>query len=83
MNPEMFNSQTLGTKGLPVFGNHAIATGREGALKEVEAAFNNLVGIVKKYTIPGNEGVLYGFGTAIDQTWGLAYKAVAGKATVS
>lgn len=80
---EKFNTQILGTTGLPVFGAHAIATGREGALKEVEAAYNNLVGIVKKYTIPGNEPVLYGFGMAIEQSWGLAFKAVAGKATVN
>lgn len=79
---EPFNSAILGTKGLPVFGSHAIVTGREGAIKEVETAFNNLIATVKKYTVPGNEHSLYTFGLTMEQSWGPALKAIAGKGNV-
>ncbi len=78
-----FNHQALGTTGLPVFGAKAIAPGREGVVTEVEAAYNNLIALVKKYTIPGNEGMLYGYGISLEQTWGLAFKAIAGKGVVN
>ena len=82
METSTFNPSVLGTKGLPVFGNHAITAGREAAIKEVEGAFNDLVSTVKKYMVPGNETALYGFGIALEQAWGPAYKTIAGKGTV-
>lgn len=77
-----FNPSTFGTQGLPVFGSHGIVSGRESAIKEVETAYNNLIATVKKYMIAGNEQSLRAFGISIEQSWGLAYKTVAGKGTV-
>ncbi len=82
MNPTTFNPSITGTQGLPVFGDHAIVKGREAALKEVEGAFNNLIATVKKYMIAGNEASLHNFCLSIEQSWGPAYKTVAGKGTV-
>ncbi len=76
MNP---TTGTYGTKGLPYFGSNAIDfSNRQGAINETEIAFNNLMATVKRFTVPGNETVLHAFGIALEQSWGLGLKAVAG-----
>lgn len=79
---ETVNTKTYGTTGLPKFGAGAIDAGRAGNITELDAAFNQFMGVVKGLTAPGNEIALAKFGGGLESIYWYAYNCVAGKPVI-
>lgn len=76
------NTKTYGTSGLPKFGTVAIDATKSGNIAEMDAAFNQFLGIVKGLTAQGNEIALAEFGYGLKSLYWLGHNCVAGKPVI-
>ncbi len=82
-------TEKYGTTGLPKFGpgySHAggVAAGdTKQAVEAIDGAFNNLLTVVKKNTIPGNTMLLWLFGVGLKSAYAIAYSCVAEKPVIN
>ena len=77
------DTNTYGTKGLPVFGQSAIDYGgSKEVITNIEKGFTNLMAQVKTSVFPGNEAILAQVGLELEKAYWTALKAIAGKHSV-
>lgn len=78
------NTNTYGTKGLPVFGQSGIDYGgRKEVIAKIEKSFAILLAEVKTCMFAGNEATLIQFGLELEKAYWTALKTVAGKHVVN
>lgn len=78
------NTNTYGTKGLPVFGQKGIDfAGRKEVIGAIEMAFTTFLATVKENMFAGNEAALIDFASGLEGLWPKALKTVAGKHVVN
>lgn len=79
------NTGTFGTKGLPKFGAEtgAIVNPAPGSIGELDAAFNTLINVTKKYAVPGNELALWFFGMTAKSLHAAAVYCITGKPVIN
>ncbi len=80
---ETVNTKTYGTKGLPKFGAVGIDQTKSGNIAEMDAAFNQFLGIVSGLTAPGNEIALADFSYGLKSLYWHGYSCVAGKPVIA
>lgn len=78
------DTNTYGTKGLPVFGQSAIDYGgRKEVISNIDKGFTALLAQVKTSMFPGNEAILAACGLELEKAYWTALKAIAGKHVVN
>ncbi len=82
-------TEKYGTTGLPKFGPgyHGAAVGTAGdtteAVAKLDAAFNNLIAVVKQNAVAGNSMILWYFGAGLKGLYGLAFSCVTEKPVIN
>jgi len=77
------DTNTYGTKGLPVFGQSAIDYGgRKEVITNIEKGFTTLLAQIKTSMFAGNDAILAQCALELERAYWTAVKAVAGKHSV-
>lgn len=80
-------TEKYGTTGLPKFGpgyHGAVAGGATtDAVAKIDAAFNNLITVVKQNAVEGNSMLLWYFGAGLKGLYGLAFSCVTEKPVIN
>lgn len=80
---QTINTKVYGTTGLAKFGTGGIDSTKSGNITEMDAAFNQFLGVIKGLTAQGNDIALAKFSSGLESLYWPAYNCVAGKPVVN